>query len=86
MKNECCATCCMPLAEESVVFGGMLLNYCLFACNDRVNRFRLCVTLGSERCEVVLGNSIDSALQFYREVLGGRVTPCALPDVCPPIG
>lgn len=69
------------LAQETVSFGGMLLDYRLVACQSPSERFRICVASGDERVESVIGNDLEAALRTYRTVLQGRVTPCALEDV-----
>lgn len=69
------------VAQETVSFGGMLLDYRLLACQSPTERFRICITSGSERVESVIGSDIEFALRAYRMILQGRVTPCALEDV-----
>ena len=69
------------LTEETVGFGGMLLEYSLLGYPVRGDRFRICVLLGSERAEFGVGNNLERALSIYRTVVRGRVTPCGLEDV-----
>lgn len=69
------------LTQETVHFGGMILDYRLVAYHSRVHRFRIRVTSGSETVESAVGCDIDAALRIYRAILGGRVTPCGLEDV-----
>ena len=71
----------VTLAEEIISFGGMLLEYRLLVCNTYADRFRVLVLSGSERAESGVGNEIGEALERYRSVVHGRVTPCALEDV-----
>ena len=71
----------ITLAEETISFGGMLLEYRLLVRNTYADRFRILITSGSERAEGGLGNEIGTALDCYRLVVDGRVTPCALEDV-----
>lgn len=69
------------LAEETVRFGGMILDYRLAAYPSRNERFRIRITSGDERAESAIGNDIEAALRAYRAILRGRVTPCGLEDV-----
>lgn len=71
----------ITLAEEIISFGGMLLEYRLLVCNTYADRFRVLVMSGCERAESSAGNEIGEALELYRSVVHGRVTPCALEDV-----
>ena len=58
-----------------------MLEYRLLACDTYADRFRVQITSGQEQSESGLGNEIGSALETYRAVVNGRVTPCALDDV-----
>lgn len=69
------------LVQETVHFGGMILDYRLIAYRSRTERFRIRITSGEERVESTVGNDIEAALRAYRAVLHGRVTPCGLEDV-----
>ena len=80
MREESFETA-FTLTEETVGFGGMLLEYSLLGYPVRADRFRICVLLGSERAEFSVGNNLERALRIYRTVVRGRVTPCGLSDV-----
>lgn len=69
------------LTQETVHFGGMILDYRLVAYHSPTERFRIRVTSGKETVESALGCDIETALRIYRAILGGRVTPCGLEDV-----
>lgn len=69
------------LKEETVSFGGMILEYRLLVCNTYADRFRIRVQKGEERAEHSLGNDVEEAIRQYRAVVRGRVTPCGLEDV-----
>ena len=71
----------LVLTEKTVSFGGMLLEYRLLGYAAYANRFRICILMGEERAEYAVGNDLDTALQLYHAVVGGRVTPCGLRDV-----
>lgn len=71
----------ITLAEETVSFGGMMLQYRLLAKETYQDRFRIRVTSGQEQTEASVGSDISSALNSYRAVVNGRVTPCCLHDV-----
>ena len=79
--NQNCETDAITLAEEAISFGGMMLEYRLLVCNTYADRFRVQVASGSERSETCVGNHIGSALELYRALVHGRVTPCVLDDV-----
>ncbi len=72
---------CVTLAEETVSFGGMHLKYTLTVDDRFSERFRVAVSSGEERSESGAGNELGFALNTYRAVLHGRVTPCCLEDV-----
>ena len=76
-----CEACQVTLEEETVSFGGLLLNYQLLVCNGKGARFRVRVAAGEEHMEAELGNQVTSALKLYHAIVRGRVTPCGLPDV-----
>ena len=69
------------LTQETVSFGGMILDYRLVAYQSQTERFRIRVTSGKETVESTVGSDIEAALRAYRAILGGRVTPCGLEDV-----
>ena len=71
----------VTLAEETISFGGMLLEYRLLVRNTYADRFRVTVALGEERAESGVGNDIEAALGRFRSVVHGRVTPCTLSEV-----
>ena len=71
----------ITLAEETISFGGMMLEYRLLACETYHDRFRIRVTSGQEQIETGVGSEIGSALDCYRAVVHGRVTPCCLQEV-----
>ncbi len=82
MKNETANKReALVLTEKTVTFGGMLLEYRLLGYAAYSDRFRICVLMGEEREEYAVGNDLDTALQLYHAVVGGRVTPCGLHDV-----
>lgn len=80
MREESCEKP-FTLTEETVGFGGMLLEYSLLGYPVRGDRFRISVLLGSERAEFSVGNDLERALGIYRTIVRGRVTPCGLGDV-----
>ena len=80
-KNMNCDACKLTLEEETVSFGGLLLNYQLLVCNGKGSRFRVRVASGGEHMEAELGNQVTPALKLYHAIVRGRVTPCGLPDV-----
>lgn len=69
------------LAQETVRFGGMLLDYRLVAGASETDRFQIRISNGAERAESNAGSDIEAALRAYQAVLRGRVTPCGLADV-----
>ena len=70
------------LMEEHVYFGGMNLTYQLKVhIGNTVNRYRIRVIKDSESEEAELGTDLMSALQCYRKIVHGTVTPCALQAV-----
>ena len=76
-----CEACRVTLEEETVSFGGMLLNYQLLVSGGEGSRFRVRVAAGEEHMEAELGNQVTSALKLYHAIVRGRVTPCGLADV-----
>ena len=81
MKKMNCEACRLTLEEETVSFGGLLLNYQLLVSNGRESRFLVRITSGEEQMEAGLGNQVTSALKLYHALVRGRVTPCGLLDV-----
>ena len=70
------------LAEETVLYGGMVLKYCLTdEGTEMQNRFRVSVESGTEFAQTDLGNDICAATDCYRAVRDGSVTPCVLEEV-----
>ena len=69
------------LDEETVSFGGMLLNYQFAVCSNDSPRFYVRVAIGQEHMEAPLGDRIDPSLKLYHAIVRGRVTPCGLHDV-----
>lgn len=84
MKNhgETPASEAMVLAQDIVRFGGMQLFYSL-AVKKSVpnNHFVISVFLDGETASVNAGDDLDLALEHYRRVVSGIVTPCTLEDV-----
>jgi len=76
-----CVGCRRILEQETVAFGGMLLEYRLLLANDGGDRFRVRVALGSEAAEYGIGDQLASALERYRLLVRGTVTPCCLREV-----
>ena len=74
-------TVTLTLTEETVAFGGMILEYRLLVSDTSAGRFRIRISKSDERSEFVIGNDIDVAMRIYHAVVRGRVTPCALQDV-----
>ena len=81
MKKMNCEACKLTLEEETVSFGGLLLNYRLLVCGGEKSRFLVRITSGGEQMEAELGNQVTPALKLYHAIVRGRVTPCGLPDV-----
>lgn len=79
-KNQCNA-CRMVLEEETVRYGGMILEYRLLICRKRIDRFRIRITQGEESAEYGIGDRLEAALERYRLLVRGRVTPCCLREV-----
>ena len=80
-KQMNCEACKLILEEETVSFGGLLLNYQLLVYNGEGSRFRVRITSGGEQMEAELGNQVTPAIKLYHAIVRGRVTPCGLPDV-----
>lgn len=70
------------LTEDHVYFGGMNLTYELRMITERVaRRFLIRVEKADEFCVAELGGDLVRAVEHYRRVVDGTVTPCALEDV-----
>lgn len=80
-KQMNCEACKLILEEETVSFGGLLLNYQLLVCNGEESRFHVRITSGGEQMEAELGDQVTPAIKLYHAIVRGRVTPCGLPDV-----
>ena len=73
---------CMTLNEEHIYFGGMNLTYRLIAyTKNGISFFRVCVIKNEESDEAELGCDLLRAVEHYRMIVRGSVTPCALQDV-----
>ena len=81
MEQCNCGRCRLILEEETVSFGGMVLIYQLLACRGGEERFRIRVSLGEESDECWIGDRIGDALERYRQLVRGCVTPCCLREV-----
>ena len=81
MEEQACAKCRMVIEEEAVRYGGMILQYCLLICKGEAERFRIRVSVGVEAAEYGIGDCLDTALEYYRILVRGRVTPCCLGEV-----
>ena len=76
------SVCAMVLKEEHVYFGGMGLTYRLSARSiEGVCQYSIGVGFGSEYREMDVGQDLELAVTYYRSIVSGRVTPCALEDV-----
>ena len=70
------------LAEEQVYFGGMTLTYQLqMRRSHACRRFSVRVLLSHEFGEAEIGTDLFRAMDCYRTLVRGLVTPCALEDV-----
>ena len=69
------------LADETILYGGMLLRYRLIDTEDAAGRFHLIAANGAECAKISVGDDICFAADCYRSVRDGRVTPCALEEV-----
>ena len=81
MEQKGCVGCRMVVEEETVRYGGMLLQYHLLICKDEAERYRIRVSLGEETAEYCIGDRVEVALERYRKLVRGRVTPCCLGEV-----
>ena len=81
-SSECTRNGKVLLAEEHVYFGGMNLTYQLLVLTgESMNRYRIRVIKGDEVDAAELGTDLLTAVQWYRTIVQGTVTPCALQDV-----
>ncbi len=72
----------VTLAEDHIYFGGMHLDYRLSVRDANAGReFIIFVGKGSEHQEAGAGRELERALECYRRVVRGGVTPCTLCDV-----
>lgn len=72
----------MVLVQDIVRFGGMQLLYSLeVRRGDPNNFFEIRISMGDETAMACAGESIDYALECYRRIVRGIVTPCTLEDV-----
>ena len=72
----------MVLDREVVRFGGMQIQYFLRVREALPNnRFEICVVKDDEAVSVRAGDRLDYALDCYRKIVDGIVTPCTLEDV-----
>lgn len=71
-----------PLMEESVSYGGMLLGYGLYLRTGKpVGEYAIRVTLKDQSDEITAGGDLAFAMDCYRSIVRGSVTPCTLADV-----
>lgn len=72
----------IALCEDHVYFGGMQLTYrFLLVPGEVMHRYVISVRLGEELCEAEAGSDLERALEHYRRIREGCVTPCGLDDV-----
>lgn len=72
----------IALTEDHVCFGGMRLKYSLLVTPENcLPHYRIRACLGIESDEVEVGNDLFKALECYRRVVEGVVTPCTLEEV-----
>ena len=72
----------IALCEDHVYLGGMQLTYrFLLVPGEVMHRYVISVRLGEELCEAEAGHDLDRALEHYRRIREGCVTPCGLDDV-----
>ena len=70
------------LKEDQVLFGGLSLHYRFSVRSEKGEpRFSIEVCLGEEEASSEVGNHLVRALEIYRRIVGGAVTPCSLDDV-----
>ncbi len=70
------------LCEDHVYFGGMQLTYRFLLLQGEVmHRYSISISLGEETCEAEAGSDLMCALEHYRRIREGYVTPCGLDDV-----
>lgn len=70
------------LTEDHVYFGGMSLAYELhMVVGEPCRRFRIRVAKAEECSEGDIGCDLFRAVECYRSVVKGTVTPCTLDDV-----
>lgn len=72
----------LVLAQDVVRFGGMQLLYSLAVKkSDPSNRFEISISKDGEVATAEAGESLELALESYRSIVLGIVTPCTLDDV-----
>ena len=72
----------MVLIQDVVRFGGMQLLYALSVKKSVPNNhFEVSVCMDGETAVADAGEDIDLAMEHYRRVVAGIVTPCTLEDV-----
>ena len=81
-NQEMAAEDTMVLVEDVVRFGGMHLLYSLeVRRGDAGNSFAIRISKGDETAVAGAGSSLDYAMECYRRIVRGIVTPCTLEDV-----
>lgn len=72
----------IALCADHVYFGGMQLTYRLLLIpGDVMHHYSISISLGEETCEADAGSDLFRALEHYRRIREGCVTPCGLDDV-----
>ena len=70
------------LVQDIVRFGGMQLLYSLAVMrSDPSNYFEIMVEKDNETARAAAGDSLDYAIECYKRIVRGIVTPCTLEDV-----
>ena len=82
MEERCVDTRAVTLTEDFVRFGGMYLHYSLSVRRaEPSNRFAIAVEKDAEHTSVDAGEELEFALECYRRIVAGIVTPCTLEEV-----
>ena len=71
----------MILADDTATAGGMTLRYQLTDGGRDGSRFHIRAEHGNHFADVGVGSDLVFAVDCYRAVREGRVTPCTLEDV-----
>ncbi len=72
----------LALKRDHVRFGGMLLEYTLSVREGvPANRFEIGVRMDREESVTDAGDELEFALESYRKLVSGIVTPCTVGDV-----